>query len=282
MSSLLRESSLEVCRRLYGSGLGDSVIDLMSRLGYDEGELVGCALPWCGEVVEGNCACLKLNGGLHTQCVKRAEVGEYCKSCKLSVDRNGGSSVYGTVSDRLKCGVLDYVDPKGRLTLPYANVMKKLNISRSVAEAEAIRVGWSIPECHFEERVGKRGRPKKEVGESEKVEKKKRGRPRKEKEVVSNDVGEELIASLMREQVEGVVEAGVLADGVMAADVMEEEEEGVVEEEEEEETKVVKFDIDGKMYLKSEDNMLFDMESHDAIGLWNEENKCIDVVEEEE
>ncbi len=234
----------------------------MSRLGFEEVELVGCVLPWCGEVVEGNCACLKLNSGLHTQCVKRAEVGEYCKSCKLSVDRNGGSSVYGTVSDRLKCGVLDYVDPKGRLTLPYANVMKKLNISRSVAEAEAGRVGWSIPECHFEERVGKRGRPKKEVEESDKVEKKKRGRPRKEKEVVSNDVGEELIASLMRDQMEGVLEEGVV--------------------EEEEETKVVKFDIDGKMYLKSEDNMLFDMESHDAIGLWNEENKCIDVVEEEE
>jgi hypothetical protein len=35
------------------------------------------------------------------------------------------------------------------------------------------------------------------------------------------------------------------------------------------------------MYLKSEDNMLYDFESHDAVGVWNEKSNSIDDLEEE-
>ena len=36
------------------------------------------------------------------------------------------------------------------------------------------------------------------------------------------------------------------------------------------------------MYLKSEVNVLYDIESHDAIGLWNEKENKIDELEDEE
>jgi len=81
-------------------------------------------------------------------------------------------------------------------------------------------------------------------------EKKKRGRPRKEKSVSSNNEGEDLIASLLNERKEEVVCPPV--------------------PEEEEETLVIKIEIEGKMYLKSEDNTLYDFMSHDEIGMWNE------------
>jgi hypothetical protein len=91
-------------------------------------------------------------------------------------------------------------------------------------------------------------------------EKKKRGRPRKEKSVSSNNEGEELIASLLKERKEselGEVVNEASSDG-------------------EEETLVIKIEIDGKTYLKSEDNTVFDFMSHDELGIWNEkENKIV-------
>jgi hypothetical protein len=90
--------------------------------------------------------------------------------------------------------------------------------------------------------------------------KKKRGRPRKEKSVSSNNEGEDLIASLLNER-------------------KDQEKKPPVENEEspeEEETLVIKIEIDGKTYLKSEDNTVFDFMSHDELGRWNEkENKIV-------
>ena len=305
----------EVCVRLYKCGVvEESVESMMLKLGFVVGsssssslgdvvgsssssssslggvvgsELIGIILPWCGEVIEVNCVCLKLNSGLHTQCRKRKDgLGEYCKSCSVSVSRNGGVSIYGTVRDRLNSGIEEYKDGRGKKAVSYMSIMRKLNISRLDAEREAGKLGWVIPECHFEE--SKRGRPRKEVSLDEKssecCDKKKRGRPRKEKEVVSNRVGEDLIASLLTEQVnknEGVVIIKDVEENVKE-DVEEDVEEDVAEDVEEEETKVIKMEICGKMYLKSEDNMVYDCESHDAVGMWNEGGDCIDELEEEE
>jgi len=59
-------------------------------------------------------------------------------------------------------------------------------------------------------------------------------------------------------------------------------EEEIDEEDDDDETQVVKFQIDGKEYLKSQDNVLYDIESHDAIGCWNETMQKIDEIPEEE
>ena len=56
----------------------------------------------------------------------------------------------------------------------------------------------------------------------------------------------------------------------------------LADQEEEEETSVIKFTIDGKIYLKSDDNVLYDLNTHDAVGVWNEKSNEIDELPEED
>jgi len=274
-----REEVLDGCSKVLDGGGGS--MDGCSKV------LGSSVLPWCGFVIEECCRGLKLNNGLHTQCNRSRGEKDYCMSCVKLMEKNGGSLPYGSVDDRLKCDILDYIDPKGKATIPFANVMKKLNISKEEALKEAEKLGWTIPECHFEEKKGKRGRPSKAkdtsaedtASECSEGEKKKRGRPKKNKEVVSNNAGEDLIASLLeQENTSGADTSGTDTKGKEEEELIEEE----VEEEDEDETKVIKFDIEGKTYLKSEDNVLYDMESHDAIGLWNDETKKIEEIPDED
>ena len=284
-----REEVLDGCSKVLDGGGGS--MDGCSKV------LGSSVLPWCGFVIEECCRGLKLNNGLHTQCNRSRGEKDYCMSCVKLMEKNGGSLPYGSVDDRLKCDILDYIDPKGKATIPFANVMKKLNISKEEALKEAEKLGWTIPECHFEEKKGKRGRPSKAkdtsaedtASECSEGEKKKRGRPKKNKEVVSNNAGEDLIASLLeQENTSGADISGADTSGTdtSGADTKGKEEEELieeeVEEEDEDETKVIKFDIEGKTYLKSEDNVLYDMESHDAIGLWNDETKKIEEIPDED
>jgi len=201
----------------------------------------------------------------------------YCKGCSNLIEKNGGIAPYGTVEDRLKCGILEYVDPKGKQTIPYANVMKKLNITQEEALHEAEKLGWVIPPCHFEKKVSKRGRPKRDTSaedtESEEGnETKKRGRPKKEKEIVSTSVGEDLIASLIEESKEKSI---TINDENMNPDLID-------DSDSEDGEPVVTFEINGTTYLKSGDNVLFDLNSHDCVGLWNEETKKIDEIPDDE
>jgi len=96
-------------------------------------------LPWCGIRNKCNCTGLRLNHGLHTQCTQKPVKGmTYCKTCQQQADRSAtGKPTYGTVEDREAAGLLEFVDPKGKQTLPFANVMEKLKISREDVETEA-------------------------------------------------------------------------------------------------------------------------------------------------
>ena len=169
-------------------------------------EVPAFPLPFCGEAVEDWCLGLRLNHGLHSQCtMERLAGGDYCKTCQKQCDKNAsGKPTYGCVADRMVCPILEYRDPKAhKQTLPFANVMSKLNITREAAEAEALKFGLSIPEEHFVERASRRGRPKKDASasdtdsESGDSQPKKRGRPKKEKKVIAASVGDDLIASLV-------------------------------------------------------------------------------------
>jgi hypothetical protein len=241
-------------------------------------------LPWCEHVLSDRCKAIVSNGGLYTQCMKVSE--SYCKGCVTKKEKNGDEFVYGTVEDRLRCGLLEYKDKKGKSEVLYSSVMKKECISREEAEEAANKLGWVIPECYFEVKESKRGRPKKNVEKDESVEKKSRGRPKKEKETVVGNVGEDLIASLIEKKLE--LEENVeleknvdLEENVeLEKNVELEENDSVDEEESEEECEVTKFEHNGKCYLKSGDNVLFDIESHDYVGMWN--GSSIDEIEEEE
>ena len=218
-----------------------------------ENSIVSVKLPWCGKVLMDRCKALVYNGGLYSQCMKVNDL--YCKGCMNKKEKNGDVFVYGTVEERLRCDLLEYKDSKGKCEVIYSSVMRKEGISREEAESAAKELGWEIPECYFELKGSKRGRPKKNVEKENKVEKKTRGRPKKEKETVVGNVGEDLIASLIEDSVE-------------------------CEEECEEECEVTKQEYNGRMYLKTESNVLYDIESHDYVGVWNGES--IDEIEEEE
>jgi hypothetical protein len=53
-------------------------------------------------------------------------------------------------------------------------------------------------------------------------------------------------------------------------------------EEQEEEVSVIKFEFGGKTYLKSSTNVLYDFESQDEIGVWNEMKQEIEFAEDNE
>ena len=164
-------------------------------------------LPWTGEVRAGFCTGLRLNHGLHTQCTMVPMAGGcYCKTCQKQADSNAnGKPTYGCVEDRQAVGLSEYRDPKGKQSVPYATVMKKLNISKEDAEAEAAKIGITIPSELFEERKLTRGRPKKDASasdtessqDSQKSVKKARGRPKKDKKAVESENGDDLISALV-------------------------------------------------------------------------------------
>ena len=45
---------------------------------------------------------------------------------------------------------------------------------------------------------------------------------------------------------------------------------------------LIRLEIDGKKYLKSSTNILYDAATQDMVGMWNEATKSIDFTEESE
>ena len=164
-------------------------------------------LPFCGVIVNDWCAGVKFNHGLHTQCTQgRCKGDRYCKTCRKHADNSAtGKPPYGDIEDRANYGV-DYRDPKGKLTIPYANIVEKMGINIDAAHAAAATLSWTIPAEQLVKRVAKRGRPAKSAAVSdtdsetdgESSMKKKRGRPAKTK-VVKAQTQEDQIAQLVAE-----------------------------------------------------------------------------------
>ena len=162
-------------------------------------------LPFCDKIQADWCHGVKLNHGLHTQCTNGPSgTDTYCKTCRKHADNSAtGKPPYGDINDRAKFDV-DYRDPKGKLTMPYANVIEILGISLEAANAAATTLGWTIPAEQLVKRVSKRGRPAKSAAvsdsdsDTEDTSKKKRGRPSKTK-VVESPTQEDQIAQLVAE-----------------------------------------------------------------------------------
>ena len=161
-------------------------------------------LPFCGKVFEDTCCGIRRNHSLFTQCLNsKTSEGDYCKTCCSQASSNGtGNPNLGDIRDRLE----DSWEPKGTAkVVSYGNVMEKLGISKEEAQAVAEQFGVEIPETQFEVVKGKRGRPKKDTtassSDDEDVKPKRpRGRPKNSKKVVSTSSGDDLIASLVKEQ----------------------------------------------------------------------------------
>ena len=81
------------------------------------------------------------------------------------------------------------------------------------------------------------------------LDKKNRGRPKKEKAIISQIKGDAIMARLIRE-------AKIEKDRAI--------------EEDEEEIVVKRFNYRDKIYLRAQDNKIYSNETHIEIGIWNE------------
>jgi hypothetical protein len=176
MNEVVRESVMK-CASWYGFD-GKEALSKLEERGEEvekkknvekEKEVV---MPFVSELVkEGGCAGLCYNRGLFTQCPKaKKETELYCKTCeKEASSSERGKPLLGTVTDRLESDMMEFRDPKGRSPVAYSRIMSQLGLSRERVEAEACRLGVTIPEEHFATEK-KRGRPKVEKKRSEKAE----------------------------------------------------------------------------------------------------------------
>ena len=236
-------------------------------------------MPFTGVMCSSNCNGIRLNHGLYTQCTNEHSVSkngyDLCKTCVKQTEKNSnGKPTYGYIQDRIELGD-DFKDPKGKCPVSYGNIMEKLNISRKDVKEEAERLGLKLSEKIFEVKKSQRGRPKKSTdvvdtaSESSEQEKRPRGRPKKEKKTVTED-SSDILKNLITED---LPESN--------SNKVEEEEEPKEEEKEpddsdEEELAVTEFTHKGKKYLKAGDNTLYDVNTHEEIGLWDpERNKII-------
>lgn len=207
----------------------------------------GIVFPFSGVKWEGCCEAIKQNHGLYSQCMNEPmNEKNVCKMCdKKNVE-------YGYIQDRIDKGDT-WCDSKGNKATHYRKIMRYLKLTDEEVKKAASEKNIFIDEKHFEELEVKKGRTKKVV---EKVEEedKKRGRPKKEEKKVEVSVTEDLFATLVKEAEEA-------------------------KKEEEEEVTVKKFEHKGVTYLRSSDNVIYDMKTEDAIGKWNEAREEIEEYE---
>ena len=160
-------------------------------------------LPFCGVIEPSWCMGVRFNHGLHTQCTNGPmNGGRYCKTCQKSAANSAsGKPQYGDIEDRMTGALLEYRDPKGKLTTCYANVAKKLKLDLGRAQEVARAFGWEIPQDQLEVKVKKNGRP---ASKNPKKKGGKKGRPAKVKAPEQLSIDDQ-IAKLVAEAADDVL-----------------------------------------------------------------------------
>ena len=210
----------------------------------------GMVFPFSGVKWEGCCEAIKQNHGLYSQCMNEPmNEKNVCKKCE--------KVEYGYIQDRIEKGE-SWCDAKGNKPTDYGKVMRYLKVTEEEVKKAAAEKNIYIDAKHFEEVEVKKGRTKK-VKDEKVEEEKKRGRPKKEEKKVEVSKTEDLFATLVKEAEEAKM--------------------GKEEDDVEEEITVKKFEYKGVTYLRSSDNVIYDMQTEDAIGRWNETTQTIDVNE---
>lgn len=283
------EEGMEV---LKGDGIKVSVKEVKEKESRIRSKI---PLPFCGEKCIDNCNAIRLNHGLYTQCQNESnmshtygsEIVELCKTCFKQIEKNSnGKPTYGYIDERISKGD-DFRDPKGKAPVQYGNVMEKLNISRKEAEAEAKKLGLTIPEYQFDVKKTQRGRPKKDTtavdtsGSEASTPKKPRGRPRKEKQTVTAETGDDIIKSLVQQvqqpttsppKIEPAIQTKPDSPIKTTNNTSSDDSDS---SDDEEELAVCEILYKGQKYLKAADNTVYDHNTHEEIGMWNPSTKSI-------
>ena len=220
-------------------------------------------LPFCGQTIETCCTAIRKNHGLYTQCMMGRVGGEHlCKTCLKKKD----ALPYGTVADRTQTLATLGLEPTR-----YREVIDKMAISRDQAEGAAAALGWTIPETEFEEAPKKKTKRAKKAKASAAVEStdedepkpKGAGRPKKDARVVTTAKdGDDLITALIQNAEEEAFAP-------------------TQELEEEEPLEVVVFEHEGTQYLRSKAGAVFDKETEEELGKWDEAQQRIVAVGDE-
>lgn len=288
MSKMLLEVVSEISKKY-----GLDITELKKEIGLDvkivnekekekEKKIV---LPFCGRIDDERCKGIKINYGLYTQCENNIFKKNLCKTCHKQSEKNSdGKPNNGTIDERLN---KNYKDKNGKEPIKYSNFMEKMNITREMAEKEAEEQGLTIPEEEFEIKKTCRGRPKKSTSttdtsdEESIAEPKKRGRPPKEKKVIENgNVGDDLIKNLIEEANKSEPKKAATPEPKKVATPEPKKAATPVpdnddDSDDEEETVVVPFTFKGVKYLKAADNTIYDINTHEEVGIWDEEKQEI-------
>lgn len=117
-------------------------------------------LPYYGQVNDDNCKQLVYNHGLYTQCKEKCMKGDCCKKCK--------NNKYGTIYDRQKYNIGQYITPSGKKELDYNSFILKMNYNiNDVREIfEKLNICYPLTlknECNRTNEKKRRGRPCKNV-----------------------------------------------------------------------------------------------------------------------
>lgn len=253
------------------------------------------SLPFIPELVnQSGCFGLALNGGLFTQCPKsRAEGSNYCAKCREHESSNPEYSTYN-IQGRLACGLMDFTDQKGRKPISYLSYLSKKEVSRTEAEEKAKELGVVIPSIYFEPLAEKkgRGRPKKtkqevvaENGEDlfnqmqETEEKPKKGKAKvseEEKEERKSQREAKKRALLEQKENERVAELEQKANVEVKVPEPEppaQAQAPVPQEDEPTKKRVKVFKVDGKKYLRDDENVAYDFETKEPIGTYDPTTK---------
>lgn len=251
-------------------------------------------LPFCDFINKTYCQGIRLNYGLYTQCTNEPSVYNkrfpVCSTCSKQIDKNSNEEPnYGFISDRLEKKD-KFRDPKGKSPVNYANIMEKFKITRKEAETAAKQLGLTIPEEQFTIKKAPRGRPKKdttaddtasEASSVEPKDEKKRGRPKKKKEVVDiDDIGNKLLEQLsepIAKKEENKEEFQDDSDDTGGVEVQpiklnKKVELGYIEVECEEEAD----------FLLASNNSIYRTKTWDLIGVWNTKTKKIEQVDSDD
>jgi hypothetical protein len=249
-------------------------------------------LPFCGRIDDERCQGIKINYCLYTQCENNIFQKNLCKTCHKQSEKNSdGKPNYGTIEERLD---KNYKDKNGKQPIKYSKFMDKMNVTREMAEKEAEEQGVTIPEEEFEIKKTSRGRPKKSTSTTDTsdeetiAEPKKRGRPPKEKKVIENgNVGDDLIKNLIEEANKSEPKKEETPQPKKEVTPQPKKEatpqpDNDDDSDDDEETVVVHFTFKGVKYLKASDNTVYDINTHEEVGVWDEEKQEIVPDEDED
>jgi len=240
-------------------------------------------LPFTGVIRSHCCIGLKNNHGLYAQCTKNPTQSDYCNTCFAQTTKNAsGKPNLGNIHDRMHAFLnsTEYKDPKGNSPTPFAKVINKLNISRESVVTYANSIGINIDEQHFVLPDVKRGRPKKNNNQdnnNNNQDKKPRGRPKKSTDkTLESSSTEDLFATLIAQ----ASKSNVLPSNTPPTN--NNNNTPTTTTHEEPAVSVKRFEFNGKKYLKSQDNLLYDPVTQDCIGVFNIATNSIDPINDDD